>query len=124
LSGAGKSTIINLLDKFYQPTTGEIFLDGVPLREYDTKYLRNNIGLVLQRNHIFSGTIEENIRYGNPGATDEDVCKAARQAYIYDQIMELPDKFGSNALLLSGGQQQRIAIARMFFEKSAHHLSG
>lgn len=70
--------------------------------------------LVLQRNHIFSGTIEENTRYGNPDATDEDVCKAARQAYIHDQVMELPDKLGSNALLFFGGQQQRIAIAGMF----------
>ncbi|HUH34668.1 MAG TPA: ABC transporter ATP-binding protein [Moheibacter sp.] len=116
LSGAGKSTIINLLDKFYEPTKGEILLDGVPLKEYDTQFLRKNIGLVLQKNHIFSGTIEENIRYGNPKATKEEISKAAKQAYIYDQIMELPEKFGSNALLLSGGQQQRIAIARMFLK--------
>src|SRR5690606_3338968 len=116
LSGAGKSTIVNLLDKFYEPTAGEIYLDDVPLREYDTQFLRNNIGLVLQKNHIFSGTIEENIRYGNPKATEKEVFEAAKQAYIYDQVMELPDKFKSNALLLSGGQQQRIAIARMFLK--------
>lgn len=116
LSGAGKSTIINLLDKFYEPTKGEILLDGVPLKEYDTQFLRKNIGLVLQKNHIFSGTIEENIRYGNPKATKEEINKAAKQAFIYDQIMELPEKFDSNALLLSGGQQQRIAIARMFLK--------
>ncbi|MGB3453843.1 MAG: ABC transporter ATP-binding protein [Moheibacter sp.] len=116
LSGAGKSTVINLLDKFYQPTKGEILLDGIPLEDYDTRFLRNNIGLVLQKNHIFSGTIEENIRYGNPKASKQEVIEAAKKAYIYDQISELPKQFESNALLLSGGQQQRIAIARMFLK--------
>lgn len=116
LSGAGKSTIINLLDKFYKPNQGEILLDGVSLEEYDTQFLRDNIGLVLQKNHIFSGTVEENIRYGNPDASEEEVFEAAKKAYIYDQIMELPDRFESNALQLSGGQQQRIAIARMFLK--------
>jgi len=116
LSGAGKSTIVNLLDKFYQPDSGEILLDGVDLREYDTAYLREHIGLVLQKNHIFNGTIEENIRYGHPEATFEEVCEAARKAYIYDQIIALPEQFGSKASLLSGGQQQRIAIARMFLK--------
>lgn len=116
LSGAGKSTVINLLDKFYEPTSGEILLDGINLKDYDTQFLRNNIGLVLQKNHIFSGTIAENIRYGNPNASEEDVHHAAKQAYIYEQVIELPQKFESNALLLSGGQQQRIAIARMFLK--------
>lgn len=116
LSGAGKTTIVNLLDKFYIPQEGEILLDGVPLREYDTKFLRENIGLVLQKNHIFSGSIEENIRYGNPNASQDEVYEAARQAYVYDQVMALNDGFETNALLLSGGQQQRIAIARMFLK--------
>ena len=116
LSGAGKSTIVNLLDKFYNPDSGEIRLDGVALKDYDTQYLRDNIGLVLQKNHIFDGTIEENIRYGRPSATDEEVEQAARDAYIYDQIMKLPEGFKSQATLLSGGQQQRIAIARMFLK--------
>ncbi|MBR3986944.1 MAG: ABC transporter ATP-binding protein [Bacteroidales bacterium] len=116
LSGAGKTTIVNLLDKFYAPNSGSITLDGVPLAEWDTQVLRDNIGLVLQKNHIFSGTIAENIRYGNPSATREEVEQAARQAYIYDQIVALPDGFNSNALQLSGGQQQRIAIARMFLK--------
>ena len=116
LSGAGKTTIVNLLDKFYAPNSGSITLDGVPLAEWDTQVLRDNIGLVLQKNHIFSGTIEENIRYGNPSASREEVEQAARQAYIYDQIVALPDGFNSNALQLSGGQQQRIAIARMFLK--------
>ena len=116
LSGAGKSTIVNLLDKFYNPDSGEIRLDGIALKDYDTQYLRDNIGLVLQKNHIFDGTIEENIRYGRPSATDEEVEQAARDAYIYDQIMKLPEGFKSQATLLSGGQQQRIAIARMFLK--------
>ena len=116
LSGAGKSTIVNLLDKFYTPQKGSIRLDGVELGEWDTECLRENIGLVLQKNHIFDGSIEENIRYGNPQATHDDVVKAAQQAYIYDQIMQLPHGFETDALQLSGGQQQRIAIARMFIK--------
>ena len=116
LSGAGKTTIVNLLDKFYTPDSGTITLDGVPLEEWDTQTLRDNIGLVLQKNHIFSGSIEENIRYGKPTATRQEVEDAARKAYIYDQIVALPDGFGTQALLLSGGQQQRIAIARMFLK--------
>ena len=116
LSGAGKSTILNLLVKFYDPDCGSIKLDGVDLREYDTHYLRDNIGLVLQKNHIFDGSIEENIRYGRPNATKEEVEEAAKKAYIYDQIMKLPNGFQSRAQQLSGGQQQRIAIARMFLK--------
>ena len=116
LSGAGKSTIVNLLDKFYTPDCGSITLDGVDLREYDTQYLRDNIGLVLQKNHIFDGTIEDNIRYGKPDATLQEVEDAARSAYIYDQVMKLPQGFQSQATMLSGGQQQRIAIARMFLK--------
>ena len=116
LSGAGKSTIVNLLDKFYEPQEGCILLDGVSLNEWDTEWLRENIGLVLQKNHIFDGSIEENIKYGNPQATHDDVVRAAQQAYIYDQIMQLPHGFETAALQLSGGQQQRIAIARMFIK--------
>ena len=102
LSGAGKSTIVNLLDKFYEPQVGTITLDGIDLREYDTQYLRDNIGLVLQKNHIFD--------------THEEVVEAAKKSYIYDQIMELPKQFENKASDLSGGQQQRIAIARMFLK--------
>ena len=116
LSGAGKSTIVNLLDKFYEPQKGSITLDGVDLKEYDTQYLRDNIGLVLQKNHIFDGTIEENILYGKPDATHEEVVEAAKKSYIYDQIMALPKQFANKASDLSGGQQQRIAIARMFLK--------
>lgn len=116
LSGAGKSTIVNLLDKFYAQDSGSITLDGVPLADWNTRDLRDNIGLVLQKNHIFSGTVEENIRYGRPDATHEEVMEAARRAYIYDQVAALPEGFQTNALNLSGGQQQRIAIARMFLK--------
>src|SRR5690606_29141076 len=114
LSGAGKSTIINLLDKFYEPSSGQILLDGVDLREYDTEFLRENIGLVLQRNHIFKGTIAENIRYGKTDASLEEVITAAKKASIHEQVMDLERGYDSEAHLLSGGQQQRIAIARMF----------
>ena len=116
LSGAGKSTVVNLLDKFYTPQVGTIMLDGVDLNDYDTKYLRENIGLVLQKNHIFDGTIEENILYGKPDASHEEVVEAAKKAHLYDQIMELPKQFKGNAADLSGGQQQRVAIARMFLK--------
>ena len=116
LSGAGKSTILNLLVRFYDPDCGSIKLDGIDLREYDTHFLRDNIGMVLQKNHIFDGSIEENIRYGRPNATEEEVIDAAKKAYIYEQIMKLPNGFQSRAQQLSGGQQQRIAIARMFLK--------
>lgn len=116
LSGAGKSTVINLLDKFYEPAEGCILLDGVDLKEYDTEFLRNHIGLVLQKNHIFKGTITENILYGNPEASTAEVIEAAKKASIHDQIMELPKGYSSEAHLLSGGQQQRIAIARLFLK--------
>ncbi|MEN5194753.1 ABC transporter ATP-binding protein [Sphingobacterium faecium] len=116
LSGAGKSTVINLLDKFYEPTAGRILLDGVDLKNYDTNFLRKNIGMVLQRNHIFKGSIFENIEYGKIGSTKEEIIQAAKDAYIHEQIMELPQGYDSGAHLLSGGQQQRIAIARLFLK--------
>ncbi|MGN7809372.1 ABC transporter ATP-binding protein [Flavobacterium sp. 22076] len=116
LSGAGKSTFINLLDKFYLPSSGQIFLDGVDLVDYDTDFLRKNIGLVLQKNHIFKGTIAENILYGNPEASHPEIIEAAKQAYIHEQVIQLPKGYDSDAHLLSGGQQQRIAIARLFLK--------
>lgn len=116
LSGAGKSTIINLLVKFYEPTHGQILLDGVDLQDYDTHALRHKIGLVLQKNHIFGGTIAENIRYGDLNATQADIERSARQASIHEQIIQLPNGYQSEAKSLSGGQQQRIALARMFLK--------
>lgn len=116
LSGAGKSTIINLLDKFYLPSSGKIYLDGVDLNDYNTDFLRKNIGLVLQKNHIFKGTIAENILYGKPDATQSEIIEAAKKAYIHEQVIHLPKGYDSDAHLLSGGQQQRIAIARLFLK--------
>ncbi len=116
LSGAGKSTLINLLDKFYTPDSGDILLDGVPLQDYDTTFVRDHIGLVLQKNHIFNGSVKENILYGNPHATHGQVVEAAKKSFIHEQIMELPQQYETSALTLSGGQQQRIAIARMFLK--------
>lgn len=116
LSGAGKSTIINLLCKFYLPDSGEILLDEVNLNEYENTFLRDDIGLVLQKNHIFQGSIEDNIRYGDMNATFEEIEIAARKAYLHDQILDLPEKYQHDATQLSGGQQQRIAIARLFLK--------
>lgn len=116
LSGAGKSTIINLLVKFYAPDAGSICLDGHDLADCDTHELRQNIGLVLQSNHIFSGTISENIRYGNMNASADDIIDAAKKASIHEQIVALTDGYESTAKSLSGGQQQRIALARMFLK--------
>ncbi len=116
LSGAGKSTIINLLCKFYLPDSGKILLDDVDLDDFNNTSLRNDIGLVLQKNHIFQGSIEDNIRYGNMNATFEEIKTAAKKAYLHDQIIELPEQYNHDATQLSGGQQQRIAIARLFLK--------
>lgn len=116
LSGAGKSTVINLLCKFYLPDSGNISLDDVDLNDFDNTSLRNDIGLVLQKNHIFQGSIEDNIRYGNLNATFEEIETAAKKAYLHDQIIELPTAYEHDATQLSGGQQQRIAIARLFLK--------
>lgn len=110
LSGAGKSTIINLLCKFYLPDSGNILLDSV------NTYLRDDLGLVLQKNHIFKGSIEDNIRYGNMNASFEEIQEAAKKAYLHEQIMDLPEQYHHDATQLSGGQQQRIAIARLFLK--------
>lgn len=116
LSGAGKSTLINLLCKFYKPDRGEILLDGIDLEEYENGALRNNIGLVLQKNHIFKGTIYDNILYGKLDATREEVIEASKSAFLHDQVLLLPDGYDTDASNLSGGQQQRIAIARLFLK--------
>lgn len=116
VSGAGKSTIVNLLDKFYEADSGVLTLDGVPVEKWDTKWLRDHVGLVMQKNHIFDGSIEENIKYGNPDASHEDVVEAAKKAFLYDQVMAMPEGFNGSAMRLSGGQQQRVAIARMFIK--------
>ncbi|SCD21182.1 ABC-type multidrug transport system [Proteiniphilum saccharofermentans] len=116
LSGAGKSTLINLLCKFYKPDSGKILLDGVGLEDYENGSLRNNIGLVLQKNHIFKGTIYDNILYGKLDATREEVIEASKRAFLHDQVLLLPEGYDTDAFNLSGGQQQRIAIARLFLK--------
>jgi ABC-type multidrug transport system fused ATPase/permease subunit len=116
LSGAGKSSAMNLLAGFYAPTRGRVLLDGRDLREYDADWVRENVGLVMQKNHIFAGTVEENIRYGRLEATKDDVIEAARKASLHDQILQMPHGYQTQARELSGGQQQRIAIARLFLK--------
>ena len=97
LSGAGKSTLINLLCKFYQPDSGQITLDGIDLQDYENGSLRNQIGLVLQKNHIFKGSIYDNILYGNTVATREEVVAAARSAFLHEQVEQLPEGYDTDA---------------------------
>jgi ATP-binding cassette, subfamily B, bacterial len=115
-SGAGKSTVFQLLLRFYDPQHGRILLDGVPTRELRLAQLRSRVGIVPQEAVIFSTTALENIRYGRPGASDEEVAAAARAAFAHDFVMALPEGYatflGERGVRLSGGQRQRIAIAR------------
>ncbi len=115
-SGAGKSTIINLIPRFYDPTSGDIKLDGVDLRAIDLKALRSHIAIVPQESILFRGTILENIRYGKTSATEPEVIDALKQANAWEFVSELPDqifaKVGDKGFKLSGGQRQRISIAR------------
>ena len=117
-SGGGKSTFLKLIPRFYDPTEGNICIDGIDIRNFTLNSLRAKIGVVHQSNYIFQGTIFDNIKYGSEHATESQVIEAAKKAGIYDFISGLPDKFntdvGPNGLKLSGGQQQRIAIARIF----------
>ena len=116
LSGAGKSSAMNLLAGFYEPTTGQVMLDGRNLAEYDQDFVREHVGLVMQRNHIFPGTVEENIRYGKLDASHADIVDAATKASLHEQILDMPHGYETQARELSGGQQQRIAIARLFLK--------
>jgi ATP-binding cassette, subfamily B, bacterial MsbA len=115
-SGVGKSTVVNLLLRFYEPSSGHILLDEYPIRQLKLGYLRSKIGLVLQEPVLFSGTVRENIRYGNPRATDEDIVEAAQAANAHDFISALGQGYdteiGERGVSLSVGQRQRIAIAR------------
>ena len=119
-SGSGKTTICSLLPRFYDVTGGSITVDGKDIRGLTLKSLRSQIGMVQQDVYLFDGTIKDNIAYGNPGASDEEIIKAAKCASIHDFIMELPDKYdtyvGERGTRLSGGQKQRISIARVFLK--------
>lgn len=120
MSGGGKSTIISLIPRFYDVSSGEILIDGVNVKDYQTKNLRDQIGIVLQDTVLFSDTIRNNILLGKPGATDEDVVAAAKAANAHDFIMKLPHgydtKVGERGMKLSGGQKQRVSIARVFLK--------
>lgn len=119
-SGGGKTTICNLIPRFYELSAGEITIAGESINNIKLKSLRENIGVVQQDVFLFTGTIKENILYGKPSATDEDVIKAAKEANIHDFILTLPNKYdtyvGERGVKLSGGQKQRISIARAFLK--------
>lgn len=119
-SGGGKTTLVNLILRFYEVTSGEILIDGSDVRDVTLKSLRESIGMVQQDVYLFSGTVRENIAYGRVGASEEDVIEAAKLAGAYEFIMELEDGFdtyvGERGVKLSGGQKQRISIARAFLK--------
>ena len=119
-SGGGKSTLCQLIPRFYDVSSGAVKIDGIDVRNVRKADLRRAIGIIQQDVFLFADTIMENIRYGRPDATDEEVMEAARQAEIYDDIMEMQDRFdtytGERVVLLSGGQKQRVAIARIFLK--------
>ena len=119
-SGGGKSTLCNLIPRFYDVGEGRITIDGHDVRDVTQQSLRRNIGVVQQDVFLFAASIMENIRYGRPGATTDEVMEAARRAEIYDDIMAMPEGFdtyvGERGSLLSGGQKQRISIARIFLK--------
>jgi subfamily B ATP-binding cassette protein MsbA len=115
-SGSGKTTLVNLLPRFYDPTVGRILIDGVDIQSYSLKSLRAQIGIVSQDVVLFDDMIRNNIAFGRPGATDEEIMQAARLAYAHDFIQRLPHGYqtlvGERGVKLSGGERQRIAIAR------------
>ena len=119
-SGGGKTTICNLIPRFYEVTGGSISLDGIDLKRIKLENLRSQIGLVQQDVFLFAGTIKENIAYGKPNATDDEIITAAKRAEIHEDIMKMPEGYdslvGERGLKLSGGQKQRISIARCFLK--------
>lgn len=120
-TGSGKSTLVQLLPRLFEPTKGEIFLDGIPLKNYSKRSLRDSLGFVPQDHFLFSDTIEENIGFGIKGATTQDVEWAAEKAQVLDNILDFDKKFqtilGEKGITLSGGQKQRTAIARALIKK-------
>ena len=121
-TGAGKSTLVSLMPRFYDPSSGEILIDGVDIREYKIADLRDQFSIVLQDPLLFSTSIRENILYAKPDAEEEEIIEAARAANAHDFIMELPDKYdtlvGERGMSLSGGERQRISLARAFLKNA------
>ena len=119
-TGSGKSTLVNLLPRLYDVTEGQILVDGVDVRDYAIKDLRKRVAVVLQETILFSGTIKDNIKWGKPDATEEEIIAAAKAAQAHDFIMELPEKYdtelGQRGVNVSGGQKQRISIARALIQ--------
>ena len=119
-SGAGKTTVCSLIPRFYEVSSGSVCIDGTDIRDMKLHDLRSNIGIVQQDVYLFVGTIMDNIRYGKPDATEEEIIAAAKEANAHDFIMELPDGYdtdiGQRGVKLSGGQKQRISIARVFLK--------
>jgi ATP-binding cassette subfamily B protein len=119
-SGGGKTTLCQLLPRFYDVTDGAITMDGHDVRDVTQESLHKNIGIIQQDVFVFADTVRENIRYGRPDATDQEIIAAAMRAQIHDEIMELPDGYdtfvGERGVMLSGGQKQRISIARVFLK--------
>jgi len=119
-SGAGKSTLCSLIPRFYDVTEGEITIDGMDVRNIKLRNLRNNIGIVQQDVYLFAGSVFDNIKYGRPDATDDEVIGAAKNANAHEFIMQLPDGYdtyiGQRGIKLSGGQKQRLSIARVFLK--------
>lgn len=119
-SGAGKTTMCSLIPRFYDVTSGEIDIDGMDIRKMTQKSLRRNIGIVQQDVYLFAGTVKDNIRYGKPDATDEEIIAAAKNANAHEFIMQLPDGYntdiGQRGVKLSGGQKQRLSLARVFLK--------
>lgn len=119
-SGAGKTTLCALIPRFYEVTDGEVLIDGINVRDINLESLRTNIGTVQQDVYLFAGTVIENIRYGNPAASDEEIIESAKHAHAHDFIMSLPNgyhsKIGQRGVKLSGGQKQRLSIARVFLK--------
>jgi ATP-binding cassette subfamily B protein len=122
MTGAGKTTLVSLLSRFYDPTTGKILLDGVDLRDYKLTDLRNQFAIVLQEPVLFSTTIAENIAYARPGASENEIIAAAKAANAHDFISRLPQAYetlvGERGMRLSGGERQRISLARAFLKDS------
>lgn len=120
MSGGGKSSLVSLIPRFYDVTRGRVKLDGKNIKDYQVQSLRENIGMVLQDNILFSESVKENILFGNPDASDEEVIAAAKAANAHDFIISLPEgydtKVGERGVKLSGGQKQRVAIARVFLK--------